>query len=122
MESSTDGFAVEIHGKKYVFAAECRAEEDDIRDVANLVKEKISQVSELQQLRSPLHHTVLAAMSLVDELLRLRAECDTSAGELTRRTARLTTTLGELFQGEEAVPERRSVDERSDVAESADGA
>ena len=122
MESSTDGFAVEIHGKKYIFAADGKAEKDTLREVANLVTEKISQVSGLQQHRSPLHQTVFAGMSLVDELLRLRAEYDTASGEITQRTARLTSNLGQLFQDVVPIAQRRSVDESSDVAEPADEA
>ena len=96
-ESKTNAVTVEIYRKRYTFACEGENAAEHIRAAAALVDEKMRHIQEEQHPASALQTAILAALTLVDELFRLRSDFDAAEIDIAKRASRLTASLGRLL-------------------------
>ena len=94
----TDGtqVTVSVLGKSYTLESTGERNPDYVRQVAQLVDDKVRTLGPTQT--SPVQTAVLAGLVLVDELLKLRAEYDTAESDIAQRTSRLASSLGSIFR------------------------
>ena len=89
---------VNIHGKNYTLGVDQDHPAERVQQIADLVDERMHQVKdELRSGTAPLQIGVLAGLRLVDELLSLREDYDSTQSDIAQRTSRLTASLGRLF-------------------------
>ena len=91
--------AVRIFGKEYHLARDPDKTVDHIRQVAELVDEKMRLIAQEHGTQSGFHTALLAGLDLVDELLRLRDEYDSAQSDIAGRTSRLSESLGRILEG-----------------------
>jgi cell division protein ZapA len=96
MDEKQSRVAVEILGKRYVFAVDDDHPPEQIERVATLVNETMRKVAADSPDRSALKTAVLAGVNLTDELLRLRTEFDDAESRIAQRTSRLASSLERL--------------------------
>ncbi len=114
-ESEPITVKVNILDRTFELASENEQSAEHIREVAQLVDETMREAQEADRTRSLLHAAVMAGMNLVDELFRLREEYQTAESDITQRTSRLTTSVGEFVRDE--APETTAPRSREEVAE-----
>ena len=94
----TDGtqVTVSVLGKSYTLESTAARNETYVREVAQLVDDKVRTMGPTQT--SPVQTAVLAGLELVDELLKLRAEYASAESDIAQRTSRLASSLGSIFR------------------------
>ena len=114
-ESDPTSVKVTILDRTFELASENVQSAEHIREVAQVVDETMRQAQEADRTRSLLHAAVMGGMNLVDELFRLREEYQTAESDISQRTSRLTTSLGEFVR--DRAPETTAPRDREEVAE-----
>ena len=114
-ETDPTSVKVSILDRTFELASENEQSAEHIRQVAQMVDETMRQAQKTDRTRSLLHAAVMAGLNLVDELFRLRAEYQTAESDITQRTSRLTTSLGEFVR--ESGPGTTSPRSQEEVAE-----
>lgn len=89
---------VRILNKEYAFASQGEEADEHIRQVAQLVDDKMREVGNQAGSATPMQTAVLTGLELVDELLRMERDVDAVEDDISQRTNRLTQSLGELFR------------------------
>jgi cell division protein ZapA (FtsZ GTPase activity inhibitor) len=87
---------VSVLGKSYTLESTSARNETYVREVAQLVDDKVRMMGPTQT--APVQTAVLAGLELVDELLKLRAEYDSAESDIVQRTSRLASSLGNIFR------------------------
>jgi cell division protein ZapA (FtsZ GTPase activity inhibitor) len=94
---------VRILDRQFAFASDGEETDQQIRQVAELVDEKMRDVQRSAGTKTPIQTAVLAGLELVDELMRLQREVSDVESNLSERTNRLSESLGRIFREVEEV-------------------
>ncbi|MBT6150329.1 MAG: cell division protein ZapA, partial [Gemmatimonadetes bacterium] len=97
MCAATRAVKVTILGREYAFASQGGDADAHVRRVAELVDERMREVSRRATRQGPLGVAILTGLELVDELLSLQREADSVEEQIAERTSRLSSSLGQLL-------------------------
>jgi cell division protein ZapA (FtsZ GTPase activity inhibitor) len=89
---------VRILDQEYCFASKGEEADAHIRQVARLVDEKMRDVGRTAGNTTPMQTAVLTGLELIDELLRMQRDVSSVEEDISKRTNRLTESLGQLFR------------------------
>lgn len=84
---------VEILGNEYVLRSE--AGEERVREVAELLNQRLGEVQAVHKTSSTLAAAILAALNITNELLQLRDEQEKLFQEIEAKTERLLSMIEE---------------------------
>ncbi|MBU4565802.1 MAG: cell division protein ZapA [Desulfarculus sp.] len=84
---------VEILGNEYVLRSE--AGEERVRQVAELLNQRVEEVRAANKTSSTLAAAVLAALNITNELLQLRDQQEKLFQEIEAKTEKLLNMIGE---------------------------
>ena len=88
---------VKIFDKHYTLGVDEDHSDEHVQQLAEMVDERMHEVKHELQGGSPLQVAILASLSLVEELLSLRADYVSAEADIAQRTSQLATSLGHLF-------------------------
>ncbi len=84
---------VTIYGQEYPIRG--RGDEEHIREVAQYVDERMTQIEEQTSVTTPARLAILAALNIADELFTLRREKERIVNEFEEKTKELSEVLNE---------------------------